>query len=125
MQGRRQVPWERLLMTEFQKADQDGNGAVDEHEFNSYQAKLDLERMKLEIEDADAQRDQQRKMAWFSLVGMLLYPFSVVLASWLNLSQAADILGAMASIYFVSVAGIVGVFFGVTNMGKGGTKSDK
>jgi nanoRNase/pAp phosphatase (c-di-AMP/oligoRNAs hydrolase) len=119
------MPWERLLMTEFQKADTDGNGTLDPHEFNSYQAKLDLERMKLEIEDADAQRDQQRKMAWFSLVGMLLYPFSVVLASWLGLSQAADILGAMASIYFVSVAGIVGVFFGVTNMGKSSAKTDK
>jgi hypothetical protein len=51
-------------------------------------------------------------MAWFALFGMLLYPLSVVLASWLGLDQGADILGSMASIYFVSVAAIVAAFYG-------------
>ena len=51
-------------------------------------------------------------MAWFALFGMLLYPFSVVIAVWLGLSEAAKILGSMASVYFVSVAAIVAAFFG-------------
>ena len=112
-------------MTQFEAADKDNNGTIDKREFDEFQAKLDLERKRLEIEDDDAQRDQQRKMAWFALWGMLLYPFSVVLSSWLGLTQASDILGAMASIYFVSVAGIVGVFFGVTNLGGGKKDSGK
>ena len=31
---------------------------------------------------------------------------------WLNLEHAADVLGTMANIYFVSVAAIVAAFFG-------------
>jgi len=57
-------------------------------------------------------RDAQRKMAWFALFGMLLYPFAVVLAVLLNLDQAATVLGSMAATYFVSVAAIVAAFFG-------------
>lgn len=110
-------------MSEFEKADVDGNGSINKEEFDAWQARLDIEKRRLEIEDADAQRDQQRKMAWFALFGMLLYPFSVVLSSYLGLESASDILGAMAGIYFVSVAGIVGVFFGVTNLG--GKNNDK
>ena len=46
---------------------------------------------------------------------MLLYPFAVVLAMWLGLEQARKkILGDMASVYFVSVAGpeLINDFFG-------------
>ena len=57
-------------------------------------------------------RDAQRKMAWFALFGMLLYPFAVVLANWVGLDQASKILGDMAATYFVSVAEIVAAFFG-------------
>ena len=65
-----------------------------------------------ELEDADARRDAMRKMAWFSLLGMLLYPFAVVLANLIGLEQAGKILGDMAATYFVSVAAIVMGFFG-------------
>ena len=37
----------------------------------------------------------QRKMAWFALFGMLLYPFAVVLANLMGLEQST-ILGDMA-----------------------------
>ena len=73
---------------------------------------MELEFRRKALEDQDAMRDAQRKMAWFSLAGMLLYPFAVVLAVLLNLSQAADVLGSMAATYFVSVAAIVAAFFG-------------
>lgn len=99
-------------MTDFEKADLNGDGVISEQELA-----LELERKRLEIEDEDAQRDQQRRMVWFALMGLLLYPFGVVFASFLGLDQAAEIIGSMASIYFVSIAGIVGVFFGVTNLG--------
>jgi hypothetical protein len=53
---------------------------------------------------------------------MLLYPFAVIGAVIFGLDEAAKILGSMASIYFVSVAGIVSVFFGANALAKGKDK---
>jgi hypothetical protein len=78
-----------------------------------------LEDRRLRMQDEDAQRDAQRRMTWFALSGMLLYPFAVILADVFVLLEAARILGSMASIYFVSVAGIVSVFFGANALAKG------
>ena len=91
----------------FHPADTNGDGTVSEAEERMY-----LEFKRKELEDADAMRDAQRNMAWFALAGMLLYPFAVVLATWIGLEQASKILGDMAATYFVSVAAIVAAFFG-------------
>ncbi len=88
-------------------ADTDGDGVVDPIEHKMY-----LEFRRKELEDQDAMRDAQRKMAWFALFGMLLYPFAVVIAVGSGLDQASKILGDMAATYFVSVAAIVAAFFG-------------
>lgn len=89
----------------YNKFDADGDGVVTDEEMAA------AERM-IQIENNDKREDAQRNMAWFALFGMLLYPFSVVLASWLGLAEGANILGSMASIYFVSVAAIVAAFYG-------------
>ena len=91
----------------FHPADSNGDGKVSEAEEKMY-----LEFKRKELEDADARRDAMRQMAWFSLFGMLLYPFAVVLADLINLDGASKILGDMAATYFVSVAAIVMGFFG-------------
>jgi len=96
----------------YHPADTNGDGKVSRKEEEMY-----LEFKRRELEDADAMRDAQRKMAWFALFGMLLYPFAVVLAILLNLTQAGEILGSMASVYFVSVAAIVAAFFGAQAVG--------
>ena len=83
----------------------DGHITAEEYEMN-------MEFKRKELEDADAMRDAQRKMAWFALFGMLLYPFAVVLSVWIGLEQASKVLGSMAPTYFVSVAAIVAAFFG-------------
>ena len=101
-------------MTSFEEADNNGSGSIEKHEWDL----LLLEDKRRRIEDEDAHRDQTRKMAWFALWGMLLYPFGVVLTSALSLDNASSIIGSMASIYFVSVAGVVSVFMGVTNLAK-------
>ena len=91
----------------YPPADVNGDNKVDEQEKAMYH-----EFKRKALEDQDAMRDAQRSMAWFALGGMLLYPFSVVLAVFLSLDQAADVLGSMAATYFVSVAAIVAAFFG-------------
>ena len=88
-------------------ADTNGDGRVSDEEHKMY-----LEFKRKELDDQDAMRDAQRKMAWFALFGMLLYPFAVVLANLMGLEQSATILGDMAATYFVSVAAIVAAFFG-------------
>ena len=87
--------------------DLNGDGHVTKEEMDMH-----LEFKRKSLEDQDAQRDAMRKMTWFALFGMLLYPFSVVLAIWLGLVQAGEILGDMAAVYFVSVAAIVAAFYG-------------
>ena len=91
----------------FHPADTNGDGKVSPEEHQMY-----LEFKRKELEDLDAMRDAQRKMTWFALAGMLLYPATVMTTEIMGLHQAAEILGSMASVYFVSVAGIVAAFFG-------------
>lgn len=91
----------------FHPADTNGDGKVSREEEAMY-----LEFKRKELEDQDAMRDAQRNMAWFSLAGMLFYPFAVVIADVAGLEKASSILGDMAPTYFVAVAGLVAAFFG-------------
>lgn len=99
-------------------ADLDGDGHISAAEYE-----MNLEFKRKELEDQDAMRDAQRSMAWFALFGMLLYPFAVVLAVAVGLQQASTILGNMAATYFVSVAAIVGAFFGAQAYSKAPAKT--
>ena len=98
---------EEMKKAGYHPADVNGDNKVDDEERKMY-----LEFKRKELEDADAMRDAQRKMTWFALAGMLLYPAVVMTTEIMNLHQAATILGDMAAVYFVSVAGIVAAFFG-------------
>ena len=98
---------EEIKASGHHPADYNGDGQVADDERDMY-----LEFRRRELEDLDAMRDAQRNMTWFALAGMLLYPATVMTTELLGLHQAAEILGAMASVYFVSVAGIVAAFFG-------------
>lgn len=93
--------------TSLDGADIDNNKVLSKAEVDLY-----LETKRKEAEDQDAMRDAQRRMAWFSLSGMLLYPFAVVLAAFLKLDNATNVLGSMAATYFVAVAAIVAAFYG-------------
>tara|TARA_B110000208_G_scaffold79188_1_gene101235 strand:+ start:3652 stop:4011 length:360 start_codon:yes stop_codon:yes gene_type:complete len=108
----------KRIPTLFEDVDTDNSGTIDKSEWDA----LELEDRRRRLEDEDAHRDQTRKMAWFSLWGMLLYPFAVVLTGIMGLDSASAIIGSMASIYFVSVAGVVSVFMGVTRLAKNAVK---
>jgi len=95
-------------MTEFEKYDANKNGRLDPEEL----ALIELEDKRRRMEDEDAQRDSIRKMAWFALFGMLLYPSGIFICDLLGLSNAATILGNISGTYFIAVSALVASFFG-------------
>ena len=94
------------------KYDLNDNGKIDANE-----REIMLEDRRRIMIDADAKRDAQRRMAWFSLTGMLLFPFGVVFTEWMELPRASEMLSSMSNIYYVSIAAIVAAYYGFTNMG--------
>jgi hypothetical protein len=97
------------MTEEMQKYDLNGDGVIDEQE-----RRIMLEDKRRKMLDDDAHRDQQRKMVWYVLAGMLTYPLFVIGADLLNLDKSQDILGSMATIYFPSTSIILGAFFGAS-----------
>ena len=87
--------------------DVNGDGHISAEELEMH-----LEFKRKALEDQDAQRDAMRNMTWFALMGMLLYPFAIILTSYLGLDQAANIVGDIAPTYFVAISALVASFFG-------------
>ena len=105
-------------MTEdIQKYDLNGNGELDPEE-----RELMLEDRRRRMEDEDAQRDSIRKMAWFALAGLLLYPFGIFCADALSMGTAAQLIADIAPTYFASIAVLVSAFFGASAIKSKGTK---
>ena len=101
--------------SEYAEYDTDGDGVVSDSQLETSRQ---LKELKLSSEKADA----QRAMAWFALLGMLLYPSLVVISSWIGLEQAANLLGNMAPTYYVSTAALVASYYGASawqNRGNG------
>jgi len=97
----------------YHPADSNGDGVVTEDEHKMY-----MEFKRKELEDKDAQRDAIRKMAWFSLFGLLLYPFGIFLTSLLGLESAANLIADIAPTYFASIAVLVSAFFAADAVNK-------
>ena len=76
-----------------------------------------LEDRRRKMLDADHKRDAQLKMTWFALSGMLGYPFLIILASYLGLIQASELLADIAAVYVVAVSGVTAAYFGFSAMG--------
>ena len=98
--------------SKYEKFDADGDGIITDDELKMAEEINRIEFERVQMENQDKREDAQRGMAWFALFGMLLYPISVVVASWLGLESGASVLGDMAPTYFVSVAAIVEAFYG-------------
>lgn len=93
--------------------DLNGDGVIDADEREMY-----LEFKRKELEDKDAQRDAIRKMAWFSLVGLLVYPVGIAFTSFLGMDKAAELISNIAPTYFASIAVLVSAFFGADALKK-------
>ena len=101
--------------------DLNGNGKIDpvEHE-------IMLEDRRRRMEDADAKRDAQRRMTWFALSGMILYPLVILLASVTGLDTAAKLMAEIAAVYVIGASGIAAAYFGFNAMeSKNASSSDR
>ena len=98
----------------LEKYDANGNGVIDQDEL----ALIELEDRRRKMEDEDAQRDSIRKMAWFALLGLLLYPFGIFLADAFSMGTAANLIADIAPTYFASIAVLVSAFFGASAIKK-------
>ena len=87
--------------------DRNGDGHISKQEME-----MDLEFKRKELEDADARRDAMRKMTWFALMGMLLYPAGILITSMLGYEETAKIIGNIAPTYFVAISALVAAYFG-------------
>lgn len=106
------------MTEEMKKYDLNGDGVLQEEE-----RELMLEDRRRRMEDEDAQRDSIRKMAWFALAGLLLYPFGIFCADALSMGTAAQLIADIAPTYFASIAVLVSAFFGASAIkGKGDKK---
>ena len=94
-------------------ADTNGDGIVTPEEHEMY-----LEFKRKELEDKDAQRDAIRKMAWFSLMGLLVYPIGIAITSMIGMDKAATLIADIAPTYFASIAVLVSAFFGADALSK-------
>ena len=92
---------------EVAKKDLNGDGHITQKELE-----MNLEFKRKELEDQDARRDAMRKMTWFALLGMLLYPAGILITSVLGQEKAASIIGDIAPTYFVAISALVAAYFG-------------
>ena len=95
-------------------ADANGDGHISMEELEEH---MELEFRRKALEDEDAQRDAIRKMAWFSLGGLLLYPFGIFVTSMFGLDTAANLIADIAPTYFASIAVLVSAFFAADAVG--------
>ena len=87
--------------------DKNGDGHISQEEMEMH-----LEFRRKELEDQDAQRDAIRKMAWFALWGMLIYPIGIVIADIVGYETTGQLLADIAPTYFVAISALVAAFFG-------------
>ena len=105
---------EEIKKSGFHPADTNGDGHVSPEEQAMY-----LEFKRKELEDKDAQRDAIRKMAWFALFGLLVYPIGIAITSAFGMDQASSLIADIAPTYFASIAVLVSAFFGADAFKKG------
>ena len=69
--------------------DKDGDGVITDEEFM-------LEREMMRAENEDAKEDQIRKMAWFALWGLLVYPLGIIVADIVGYETTGELLADIA-----------------------------
>jgi hypothetical protein len=91
--------------------DLEGADLNNDGHISAAELQMHLEFKRKALEDQDAQRDAIRKMAWFSLGGLLVYPIGIAVTSGFGLDTASTLIADIAPTYFASIAVLVSAFF--------------
>lgn len=109
----------------FEHLDADGDGVITDEEMNKAKEVAEFKHKQAMRDNEDKKEDQIRQMAWFALWGMLLYPILILVTSFFDVDDAAQIIGDIAPTYFVAIAGLVAAFFGATAYMKKNSSDDE
>tara|TARA_Y100001963_G_scaffold90650_1_gene124988 strand:+ start:921 stop:1241 length:321 start_codon:yes stop_codon:yes gene_type:complete len=91
--------------SQYNEYDLDGDGVVSDEELNTVKSIS-------EAEAAEEKADAQRRMAWTSLVAMLIFTCLVFLPIFPDsrIKALADLFG----LFYIGMAGVVGAYMGMT-----------
>ena len=89
----------------FDKYDLDGDGVVSDKELSNIEK---IEQLEMQEEKADA----QRRMAWISVLSMIIFTLLVFLPIFPDsrIKALADLFG----LFYIGMAGVVGAYMGMT-----------
>ena len=73
---------------------------------------IDFREREIRLANENGKEDSMRYMVWYSLAGMLIYPSLLIMCDIFHLNEALPHLVSIAEIYFISVSGLVSVYFG-------------
>ena len=99
--------------------DADGDGIITDEEMARAKEIAEFDMQKERWANEDAKEDQIRKMAWFALFGLLLYPVGIFGTAAFGLDTAANLISDIAPTYFVAISALVAAFFGAQAYTKG------
>ena len=91
--------------SQYNEYDLDGDGVVSDEELNTIKTIS-------EAEAAEEKADAQRRMAWTSLIAMLVFTCFVFLPIFPDsrIKALADLFG----LFYIGMAGVVGAYMGMT-----------
>tara|TARA_A100001515_G_scaffold128215_1_gene114333 strand:+ start:161 stop:547 length:387 start_codon:yes stop_codon:yes gene_type:complete len=92
--------------------DTDGDGIITDEELQRAKEIADFEHERAMHDNEDKKEDQVRRMAWFALWGMLIYPVGIVVADIIGYETTGQLLADIAPTYFVAISALVASFFG-------------
>ena len=92
--------------SQYNEYDLDGDGVVSDQE-------LEMVKKIHEAENADEKADAQRRMAWISMIAMILFTVIVMIPGIIPESRL-KLLGDLSALFYIGMAGVVGAYMGMT-----------
>ena len=90
----------------YNEYDLDGDGVVSDKE-------LEVVTKMHEAEAAEEKADAQRRMAWISMVAMILFTIIVMIPGFIPETRL-KLLGDLSALFYIGMAGVVGAYMGMT-----------
>ena len=94
--------------SKYSSLDTNGDNIVSDQEFQNSERQIRLNLLK----NQDQKEDSLLLMCWLALGSMLFYPPLIIFSEFIGMERAAGLVAEISSIYFLSVGGLVSVFFG-------------